>query len=46
MKERNNVAHASATSEGLRRVDDPISLMLGISGVVGFLVFVVMMAVG
>jgi hypothetical protein len=46
MKERNNVAHASVTSEGLRRVDDPISLMLGISGVVGFLVFVVMMAVG
>jgi len=44
MKERNSVAHASATSEGLRRVDDPISLMLGIS--VGFLVFVVMMTVG
>lgn len=32
--------------ESLRRVDDPISLMLGISGVVGFLVFVAIMTVG
>ena len=32
--------------EALRGVDDPISLMLGISGVVAFLLFVIVMTVG
>jgi hypothetical protein len=32
--------------ERLRQVDDPISLMLGISGVAGFLVFVAIMTAG